>query len=107
MRFAYLSGDLGVPVFGNKGASVHVRELTRALRALGHEVLILTPRADGDRPPGFDVPVHEVPPGPGGREHQRRRYASVLRRRAPSLLPDFAPDAIYERYSPFWAARPR
>jgi glycosyltransferase involved in cell wall biosynthesis len=107
MRLAYLSADLGVPVFGNKGASVHVRELTRALRALGHEVLILTPRADGDRPAGFDVPVHEVPPGPGGREQQRRRYASVLRRRALPLLRDFAPDAIYERYSLFGTAGAR
>jgi glycosyltransferase involved in cell wall biosynthesis len=106
VRIAYLSADFGVPVFGNKGASVHVRELSRALRALGHEVLILTPRADGDRPGGFDVPVHEVPAGdgPGGREQRRRRYASVLRGRALPLLREFRPDAIYERYSLFGTA---
>jgi glycosyltransferase involved in cell wall biosynthesis len=106
VKIAYVSGDLGVPVFGTKGASIHVRELTAALHALGHEVLILTPRADGDRPAGFDVPVVEVPPdaAAGDREQQRRAYAAVLRARARPLLREFAPDAIYERLSLFGTA---
>ena len=104
MRIAYVSGDLGVPVFGRKGASIHVRELTRALRGLGHDVLILTPRGDGERPPGFDVPVAELAPEPGDREEQRRRYADLLRERALPLLREFAPDAIYERSSLFGTA---
>jgi glycosyltransferase involved in cell wall biosynthesis len=104
VRIAYLSADFGVPVFGDKGASVHVRELSRALAALGHELLILTPRADGLRPAGFDVPVHEVPPGRGHREQRRRRYAAVLRTRALPLLRAFRPHAIYERYSLFGTA---
>jgi glycosyltransferase involved in cell wall biosynthesis len=45
-----------------------------------------------------------VPPAAGAREEQRRRYASVLRRRALPLLWEFAPDAIYERYSLFGTA---
>jgi glycosyltransferase involved in cell wall biosynthesis len=104
VRIAYLSADFGVPVFGDKGASVHVRELSRALRALGHELLIITPRADGRRPTGFDLPVHEVPPGRGEREQRRRRYAPLLRRHALPLLREFRPDAIYERYSLFGTA---
>ena len=75
MRIAYICADRGVPVFGAKGASVHVRELTRALHALGHDVRIVSPRRGGERPAGFDVPVDErLPAG-------------------------FEPDAIYERYS--------
>jgi glycosyltransferase involved in cell wall biosynthesis len=100
VRIAYVSTDFGVPVFGNKGASVHVRELSRALCALGHEVMILTPRAGGARPRGFAVPVHVLSPGPGEREV----YGPVLRRRALPLLRDFRPDAIYERYSLFGTA---
>ena len=40
MKIAYICADIGVPVLGNKGASVHVRELTDALIELGHNVRI-------------------------------------------------------------------
>lgn len=72
-----MNADRGVSVFGTKGASVHVRELTRALAALGHDVRILSARVDGSRPRGYEVPVHELPAPPDG----------------------FAPDVVYERYS--------
>lgn len=41
MKIVYVSSDSGIPVFGNKGASVHIRELVNALSILGHEVTIL------------------------------------------------------------------
>lgn len=41
MKIAYLSADRGIPLFGNKGASIHIRELVNALSALGHQVTIL------------------------------------------------------------------
>ena len=106
MRIAYISADFGVPVFGEKGASIHVRELTRALSSLGHEVLILTPRAGGPRPPGFDVPVHELrpPQATGDRGRLMREYVTHLRRRGLELLRAFAPDVVYERYSLFGTA---
>lgn len=40
MKVAYICPDLGIPVLGSKGASVHVREFTAALADLGHEVRI-------------------------------------------------------------------
>ena len=40
MKIAYLCADPGIPVLGNKGASVHVREFTDALVSLGHDVRI-------------------------------------------------------------------
>jgi glycosyltransferase involved in cell wall biosynthesis len=107
MRIAYVTADFGVPVFGGKGASVHVRELTRALQSQGHDVLILTARVGGEAPPDFDVRVLEVAAPPGqevaGRDLELRagRYAAELHRRGRVLLQRFRPDLVYERYSLF------
>lgn len=62
MRIAYVCADRGVPVFGRKGASVHVQELVRALRRLGHEVVLLAARRGG--PPPADLADLEVLPLP-------------------------------------------
>ncbi len=45
MKIVFVSADSGVPILGNKGASVHVRELTRALHGLGNDVNVLTARS--------------------------------------------------------------
>jgi glycosyltransferase involved in cell wall biosynthesis len=104
MRIAYLCSDLGVPVCGNKGASIHVRELSRALQALGHEVVVVCARLGGPRPEGFDVPLVELPlEDPllrsGDRALRAAVYAGSLPSRALPLLRDFAPDVLYERYA--------
>lgn len=46
MKIAYICADFGIPVFGFKGASVHVREMVTTLQALGHEVTIFSPRTE-------------------------------------------------------------
>jgi glycosyltransferase involved in cell wall biosynthesis len=115
MRLAYLCSDLGVPVYGNKGASIHVRELSRALQELGHEVLIVCPRLGGSAPKGFDVPLVDFPPeeraaselptadGDGGvtssRAMRAAAYASSLPTRALPALRDFGAELLYERYA--------
>lgn len=122
MRIAYVSTDLGVPVYGRKGASIHVRELTHALQRLGHEVLLLTARAGGDPPAGFDVPVCELAPssqetalqellaadpaaGPAVAADMRAALiAASFRPRASAVLHEFEPDLIYERYALFGTA---
>jgi glycosyltransferase involved in cell wall biosynthesis len=43
MRILYLSPDLGVPVLGRKGASVHVRGLVGAFTRAGHRVVLAAP----------------------------------------------------------------
>ncbi|MGH7600265.1 MAG: glycosyltransferase family 4 protein [bacterium] len=43
MNIAYISADFGVPVFGYKGASVHVREMVAALRQAGHAIWVISP----------------------------------------------------------------
>ena len=43
MNIAYITADFGVPVFGFKGASIHVREMVRALQTAGHSVRVYSP----------------------------------------------------------------
>ncbi|NOZ64695.1 MAG: glycosyltransferase family 4 protein [Caldiserica bacterium] len=61
MRIAYLSTDTGIPVLGNKGASVHIREVCLALQELGNEVFIITTNK-GNYPVNFPIPIYEVKP---------------------------------------------
>lgn len=46
MRLLYVCNDFGIRPDGTKGASVHLRAITRALRELGHELLLLNPYGD-------------------------------------------------------------
>ncbi|MCO1339746.1 hypothetical protein BJH93_12720 [Kocuria polaris] len=108
-RVAYVCVDPGVPVFGSKGASVHVQEIVRAFRRRGADVRIYCTRTSGDRRPGAaappsdlaDVPVTEAavgrPAGTGERELAQREAAAEL---AAAIRRDGA-DLVYERYSLF------
>lgn len=122
MRIAYLCSDPGVPVFGTKGASIHVRELSQSLQRLGQDVTVFAARTGGDRPAGYDVPAVATEPDPlderlldllradpeGGRAISRDvrsvLAASALRDRALPLLRSLRPDLIYERYALFGTA---
>lgn len=122
MKIAYLSTDFGIPVYGNKGASIHVRALSAALAGQGHEVEILTCRAGGEAPASFPVPVHEFAlegpermlsgalrddlgaSEPMAKEVRSMLYAANLRYRVLPLLRETRPDALYERYSLLGAA---
>lgn len=103
MRIAYLLPDPGIPVGGSKGASVHVAEVSRALAAAGHQVLLLAMRATGDAPPGVELRV--LDPGPLGRgpEGDPARVAAGARfyLEADLLVRAFRPDLLYERLSAF------
>ena len=50
MRVAYVCTDPGIPVWGTKGASIHVQEMLRAFIGLGAEVTVLSPRLEGAAP---------------------------------------------------------
>ena len=104
MRVSYVCLDPGVPVFGAKGASVHVQEVLRALRRAGHEVVLHAARC-GDLVPAdlADLTVVETPVrahDPAGRE---RAQAEASRRAARDVLERGA-DLVYERYSLFSTA---
>ncbi|HMC90550.1 MAG TPA: hypothetical protein VKI17_13430, partial [Gemmataceae bacterium] len=67
MRVAYLCADLGVPVFGCKGCSIHVQEVVRALTRQGAEVELFAMRAAGEPPAGLEtVRLHHLPALPKG-----------------------------------------
>lgn len=118
MRLLYVCSDFGVPPAGTKGASAHLRAITRALADLGHEVTLLSPKEgpNGDHParrllPAGCPPVKEctrmlkpwmVERGFGdtlARELRPLLYNAWVRDRALAALADAPPDAIVERLS--------
>lgn len=117
MRIAYFLADHGVPVFGNKGASIHVRALAKALCALGHDVTILCTKRGADVAPApFRVIKVDNTPAPPPTPNdddplaQRRLKETRYLADAERMLRTFAReherqpfDAIYERYS-LWSA---
>jgi glycosyltransferase involved in cell wall biosynthesis len=103
MRLLYLSADPGVPVFGPKGASVHVRSMAGALDTLGQDVLIASP--------GVQLDANSLPAGvrcseiPAVNAQDRMSSAEVLdqaRVQADAVIGlarREGAEAIYERYS--------
>lgn len=59
MRVLYLCSDFGIDPRGTKGASIHLRAITRALAQRGHDVLLLSPK-DGPESPH---PARRLLPG--------------------------------------------
>lgn len=105
MRIAYICADPGIPVFGTKGASVHVQEIIRAFRARGADVRLYCTRT-GDQVPAdlADVPVTRIRVRSGSdREAGQARAATEL---AEQIIADGA-DLVYERYSLFSTALAR
>lgn len=104
MRVAYVCTDPGVPVFGSKGASVHVQAVLRVLVARGAQVHLLTPRTGGPVPSGLEaVRVHALPPVAKGAASDREQAARDTDSAVPAVLDDLAAtgplDLVYERYS--------
>jgi len=66
-RFAYISADLGVPVFGRKGCSIHVQEMLRSLARQGAQAHLFSTSCEGEPSPGLEtVRVHALPRPPKG-----------------------------------------
>ena len=104
MRIAYVTVDPGIPVFGTKGASVHIQEVVRELIRRGHDVTVHTTRAGRDIPDdlaGLDVIETRIEADdPGARE---RAQQEVSARIAARIIAGGA-DLVYERYSLFSTA---
>lgn len=109
MRIAYVSSDPGIPVFGTKGASIHVQSVVGQLLARGHEVHLVTARPGGDR---HAAPA--APPAPAGHPRLTVHALPTVTEREPAvrelalaaadcavapLLDALDPDLVYERYS--------
>ncbi|HEX2246788.1 MAG TPA: glycosyltransferase, partial [Arthrobacter sp.] len=80
MRVAYLCADPGIPVFGTKGASVHVQEIIRAWRTRGADVHVYCTRTGDDVPADLaDIPVTRIKvPGSQGPEREAAQAAAAV-----------------------------
>jgi len=119
VRIAYLCCDIGVSSGGKGGNAVHVREMVRAFRSLGHEVRVFVASGDGvaERDDigaevialeGFAGEVARLPgaeeaglPAHLSREWRRLLYSEYAQRALRPALAWYQPDVIYERYSLF------
>jgi glycosyltransferase involved in cell wall biosynthesis len=100
MRVAYICMDPGVPVFGQKGASVHVQEVIRALLKRGANVELFALRVGGDCPSDLrQIKVHTFPELSKGDPASRERLALSLNQLVRLKLESEKFDLIYERYS--------
>ncbi|GAA1485941.1 glycosyltransferase family 4 protein [Brachybacterium fresconis] len=100
MRIAYILLDPGIGVFGTKGASVHVQEVIRALRADGHQVTVFCTRTDDQVPADLaDLDVRRRLPKGSGAERERAVAEASAAIAAEIAAEGF--DLAYERYSLF------
>lgn len=106
MRIVYVSADRGIPVFGEKGASIHIQEMMRAFVRLGHEVKGVTARLGTGERGGLDVeevPQTRVAADRAEKEQAAMAQAEAIEARLLSLYREWPFDLIYERYS-LWSA---
>jgi glycosyltransferase involved in cell wall biosynthesis len=133
MKIAYICTDNGVPVLGDKGSSVHVREFSNALVKLGHEVRIYATSATSESAVSLnanttDAPLTILAPSEPTRNTARllaaalarfdpqkdhkHLYSEVLQiltdpefiHAAQPLIDDWRPDLIIARHTLFSAA---
>lgn len=128
MKILYLCSDLGIPVLGRKGASVHVRELVGALARSGHSTIVAAPvlqKSPWEQPADFDAPLFHIPIAEGSDntalclksfneligvnntlpgEIRRITYNDELFRRLKRRFESDPPDFIYERASLYGTA---
>ncbi|ROP58164.1 glycosyltransferase involved in cell wall biosynthesis [Enterobacter sp. BIGb0383] len=102
MKVAYICADPGIPVFGRKGASVHIQEVLRALLQRGAEVTLFAQRLGEAVPEAFQaLTVQSLAALPSGKDAEARARAALAAN--PTLisqLNDAGPfDLVYERYS--------
>jgi glycosyltransferase involved in cell wall biosynthesis len=101
MNVAYVCADPGVPVFGRKGASVHVREVLKALQQRGANLTLFARRTGGDPPPGLEqIRLVQLPPVKTDIEQERELRLLASNDDLAGALASASPfDLIYERHS--------
>jgi len=100
MRVACVNADPGVPAFGNKGCSVHLQEVLRAMVSIGAEVDLFTRRLGGTAPADLTaVRVNALTPLPKAEAGPRELAALESNEELEKLLALGAFDIVYERYS--------
>ncbi len=120
MKIGFLCSDIDIPLFGNEGCSIHVRDFTDALVDIGHDVFIVCPSLGENtdveiksrlyhlQPRGLDALGWSlIEEEPVIQNHQLERdlrstaYNFWLQSEGSSILECEKPDLLYERYSLF------
>ncbi len=101
MRVAYVCADPGIPVFGTKGASVHVQEVIKGMLQRGLEVTLFAQRLGGDVPEALkNIKIHTLGDLPKDSGEVRARAALAANPKVEAMLEAEGPfDLVYERYS--------
>ena len=107
MRLAYVCVDPGIPVFGTKGASVHVQEVVREFLRRGAEVMIFAARTGTDRPADLDEVSVVHSPVTAADTAARETAQQELSRHFAFEIAAGGFDLVYERYSLFSTALAR
>jgi glycosyltransferase involved in cell wall biosynthesis len=109
MRVAYVCADIGVPVFGSKGCSIHVQEIVRTFLKRGDQVELFAARLGGDLPEEFrQCGIHAFPPEATKDPANREIAAQKVAMRIHAAMETKGPfDVVYERYSLWSQAGPR
>ena len=101
MRIAYVCLDPGIPVFGTKGASVHIQEVVREYRHRGHDVTVYATRRGSDVPDDLaELRVVDVPITTRD-EEERERAQQAASASVSDMVRAGGYDLVYERYSLF------
>lgn len=101
MRIAYVCADPGVPVFGDKGCSLHVQEVMRVFVERGDSVDLFAVRLGGDAPKDLrTVRVHSVLARKANGVADREKSLQEVNASFSHHLTEQGPfDLIYERHS--------
>lgn len=101
MRIAYICADPGIPVFGQKGCSIHVQEILRSLLKLGHQVTLLATCLGEEAPADLaGIKIDRLPAIPKAERAIREQAALAANPDLASKLKLAGSfDLIYERYS--------
>jgi glycosyltransferase involved in cell wall biosynthesis len=100
-RIAYVSADLGVPIFGRKGCSIHAQEVLQTLVRRGAQVELFSTSVEGECGPGLaGIKVHSLPRPAKGDPAGREKEALAGNFALTATLEAAGPvDLLYERYS--------
>lgn len=101
MKIAYVCLDPGIPVFGSKGASVHIQEVVRELLALGHEVKVFAVRSGKQIPADLATLPTSFTPLQAKDAAEREIAQQQVSNQLIQAIKDWGAELIYERYSLF------
>lgn len=99
MKIAYICLDKGVPVFGEKGSSIHIQEVLNGLKKRNASIKLFTNKIGGDKPKELeDIQVYDLPILDNSSktksfvESENQKIKEIIKREGPF-------DFFYERYS--------